>query len=41
LYAGVEALKFPYGGINYIAQLFGVSDSVTHANSESMENHPL
>ena len=24
LYAGVEALKFPYGGISYIAGLFGV-----------------
>ena len=22
LYAGVEASKFPYGGISYIAQLF-------------------
>jgi Rhodopirellula transposase. len=25
LYAGVEALKFPYGGISYIAQLFSCS----------------
>jgi hypothetical protein len=25
LYAGVEALKFPYGGISYIAQLFACS----------------
>jgi hypothetical protein len=25
LYAGVEALKFPYGGISYIARLFGCS----------------
>ena len=25
LYAGVEELKFPYGGINYIAQLFSCS----------------
>ena len=25
LYAGVEALKFPYGGISYIAGLFGCS----------------
>ncbi len=25
LYAGVEALKLPYGGISYIAKLFGCS----------------
>jgi len=25
LYAGVEALKFPYGGISYIAKLFSCS----------------
>ena len=25
LYAGVESLKFPYGGISYIAQLFSCS----------------
>lgn len=25
LYAGVEALKLPYGGISYIADLFGCS----------------
>jgi hypothetical protein len=25
LYAGVEALKFPYGGISYIARLFSCS----------------
>jgi hypothetical protein len=25
LYAGVEASKFPYGGISYIAQLFSCS----------------
>ena len=25
LYAGVEALKFPYGGISYISQLFSCS----------------
>ena len=25
LYAGVEALKFPYGGISHIAQLFAYS----------------
>ena len=25
LYAGVEALKLPYGGVSYIAELFGCS----------------
>jgi len=25
LYAGVEALKLPYGGVSYIARLFGCS----------------
>ena len=25
LYAGVEALKFPYGGISYVAKLFSCS----------------
>jgi transposase len=25
LYAGVEALKFPYGGVSYIAKIFGCS----------------
>jgi hypothetical protein len=24
-YAGVEALKLPYGGVSYIAELFGCS----------------
>ena len=27
LYAGVEALKLPYGGVSYIARLFGCSRS--------------
>ena len=25
LYAGVEALKLPYGGVSYVAELFGCS----------------
>ena len=31
LYAGVEALKFPYGGISYIAQLFSCSRTQYHS----------
>lgn len=30
LYAGVEALKLPYGGITYIAKLFGCSRDTIH-----------
>jgi hypothetical protein len=42
LYAGVEALKFPYGGISYIAGLFGCSrDTVSAGIKELAEAETL
>jgi hypothetical protein len=42
LYAGVEALKFPYGGISYIAGLFGCSrDTVSVGIKELAEAETL
>lgn len=36
LYAGVEALKLPYGGITYIAKLFGCSRDTIHRGIEEL-----
>jgi len=42
LYAGVEALKFPYGGTSYIARLFGCSrDIVIRGTKELNEEETL
>ena len=42
LYAGVEALKFAYGGISYIAGLFGCSrDTVSAGIKELAEAETL
>jgi hypothetical protein len=42
LYAGVEALKLPYGGISYIAELFGCSrDTVSAGIKELAEAETL
>lgn len=39
LYAGVEALKFPYGGISYIAKLFSCSrNTIQRGINELKEN---
>jgi transposase len=42
LYAGVEALKLPYGGISYIAELFGCSrDTISMGIKELAEAETL
>jgi hypothetical protein len=42
LYAGVEAVKLGYGGISYIAQLFGCSrDTVSLGMAELAEKEAL
>jgi hypothetical protein len=42
LYAGVEALKFSYGGISYIATLFNCSrDTVSLGIKDLMEKETL
>lgn len=42
LYAGVEALKLPHGGISYIARLFGCSrDTVLRGIKELSEKETL
>lgn len=42
LYAGVEALKLPYGSISYIAELFGCSrDTVSAGIKELAEAETL
>ena len=42
LYAGVEALKLAYGGISYIAELFGCSrDTLSLGIKELMEKETL
>ncbi|MGZ8239463.1 MAG: hypothetical protein ACXWTY_16510 [Methylobacter sp.] len=42
LYAGVEALKLPHGGISYIARLFGCSrDTVLRGINELGEAETL
>jgi hypothetical protein len=42
LYAGVEALKLPHGGVSYIAQLFGCSrDTVGRGIKELGEAETL
>lgn len=42
LYAGIEALKLPYGGISYIADLFGCSrDTVRRGIKELRQSETL
>ena len=42
LYAGVEALKFSYGGISYIARLFGcLRDTVSLGIKELAKEEAL
>lgn len=42
LYAGIEALKLPYGGNSYIADLFGCSrDTIQHGIKELREEETL
>ena len=42
LYAGIEALKLPYGGISYIADLFGCSrDTVQRGIKELSQEETL
>ena len=42
LYAGIEALKLPYGGISYIARLFGCArDTVMLGIKELNEDETL
>ena len=42
LYAGIEALKFSYGGISYISRLFGCSrDTVSLGIKELAEEETL
>ena len=42
LYAGVEALKLPHGGVSYIAQLFGCSrDTIVRGIKELGEAETL
>ena len=39
LYAGVEALKLPYGGVSYIARLFDCSRSTVIRGMEELEQN--
>jgi len=42
LYAGIEALKLPYGGVSYIARLFGCSrDTILRGIKELKEKETL
>jgi len=42
LYAGIEALKLPYGGVSYIARLFGCSrDTILRGIKELKEEETL
>jgi len=42
LYAGIEALKLPYGGVSYIARLFGCShDTILRGIRELKEDETL
>ncbi len=42
LYAGIEALKLPYGGVSYIARLFGCSrDTVLRGIKELKEEETV
>ena len=37
LYAGMEALKLPYGGVSYISQLFGCTHDTRFTGSQGIE----
>jgi len=41
LYAGIEALKLPYGGVSYIARLFNARDTVLLGIQELNEEETL
>jgi hypothetical protein len=41
LYAGVEALKLPYGGISYLADIFCSRDTVLKGIKELAEKETL
>ena len=41
LYAGVEALKLPYGGVSYIARLFGCSRDTILRGIEELNLEPV
>lgn len=41
LYAGVEALKLPYGGISYIAKLFSCSRDTVILGMKELKNNEL
>ena len=41
LYAGVEAQKFPLGGQQYIADLFGCSPKTVRRGQKELENKEL
>ncbi len=41
LYAGIEALKFPYGGVSYISKLFGCSRNTVLRGIKELQEEEL
>lgn len=40
-YSAIEALKLPYGGINYISDLFGISTKTISAGIKEVKKNSI